>query len=336
MLTKSLPILSLTIGLSALPMSASAANFSNVLTFGDSLTDSGNVALFTAPNFQPVPFGGLMPSGAYESGRFTNGPVWVENLATNLGLSAAPSLGGGTNFAFGGARTGPSGTTPPTPPSLLDQLAAFGLATGGVAPTDGLYVVWGGNNDVRDAAVIKQGGDDIGATATLTQAVTDIVTIIGGLKNAGAVNILVPNVSNLGVTPEATRGTPGLDTASTAVTLEYNTLLSGALTSFRNDPTFNLIEIDAFAYFSSVFASPGDFGLTNVTDPCVDIASVCSNPSEFFFYDGLHPTAIVHQQFAQFVSTQIPSVPEPTSIIGIGLVTGVGALFTKRKKAKQV
>lgn len=336
MLTKSLPILSLTVALSAFPMTASASTFSSVFAFGDSLTDSGNVALFTAPTFQSVPFGGLIPSSAYESGRLTNGPVWVENLATNLGLSAVPSLGGGTNFAFGGSRIGPSGTTPPTPPSLLDQLAAFGLATGGVAPRDALYVVWGGNNDVRDAALLKQGEDDEGATATLTQAVTDLVTMIGGLKNSGALNILVPNISNLGATPEATRGAPGLDTDSRDVTLEYNNLLSGALTSFRNDPSLNLIEIDTFAYFSSIFASPGDFGLTNVTDPCVDLASVCSNPSEFFFYDGLHPTAIVHQQFAQFVSSQIPSVPEPTSLIGIGLVTGIGALLTNCKKSKQV
>lgn len=321
---------SLGLAISIVPVSASASSFSKVIAFGDSLTDSGNVALYTAPNYQPVPFGGIMPSLAYQSGRFTNGATWVETLATRLGVSASPYLAGGTNFAFGGARTGPLGTTPPTPPSLLDQFALFQLNTGGIAPSDALYVVWGGSNNARDAAVQKQAGNNAGATATLTQAVSDIVTIIAGLKNAGAVNIVVPNIGNLGATPEATTGTSGLDTASASVTLEYNALLSGALTNFQNSPTLNLIKIDAYGYYSSVFASPGSFGLTNITDSCIQPTTVCSNPNQYFFYDGLHPTATVHRQFGEFVFSQV-SVPESNSIVGICLATGIGALLTKRK-----
>ncbi|MFM7437406.1 MAG: SGNH/GDSL hydrolase family protein [Snowella sp.] len=190
---------SLGLAISLVPVSALASSFNKVIAFGDSLTDSGNVALYTAPNYQSVPFGGIIPSLAYQSGRFTNGPTWVETLATRLGVSASPYLAGGTNFAFGGARTGPLGTTPPTSPSLLDQFALFQVNTGGIAPSDALYVVWGGSKNARDAAVQKQAGNNSGATAILNQAVGDIVTIIAGLKTAGAVNIsCFTNLSRLG------------------------------------------------------------------------------------------------------------------------------------------
>lgn len=333
MFSTKLSAISLSVGISLIPVSASAASFSNIFGFGDSLTDSGNVALYTAPSFQPVPFGGIMPSLAYQSGRFTNGATWIETLAIRLGVSASPSLGSGTNFAFGGARTGPLGTTPPTPPSLLDQLAFFQTNTGGFAPSDALYVVWGGNNDTRDAAVQKQGGNDTVATATLNQAVTNIVTIISALKNAGAVNILVPNIGDLGATPEATRGVSGLVVASTAVTNQYNTLLQTALTPFRNDPNLNLLEIDTLAYYNSILANPSSLGLTNTTDPCVEPTSVCTNPEQFFFYDGIHPTATIHQKFGEFVFSQV-SVPESNPIVGLGVASLIGAFLIKRKSLK--
>jgi hypothetical protein len=45
-------------------------------------------------------------------------------LAASLGLSANPSLAGGTDYAFGGALTG---TTPPNgfPPGLEAQVGSF-------------------------------------------------------------------------------------------------------------------------------------------------------------------------------------------------------------------
>ena len=39
-----------------------AAPFTAVYVLGDSLSDSGNVAILTAPSVQDVPFGGLIPS----------------------------------------------------------------------------------------------------------------------------------------------------------------------------------------------------------------------------------------------------------------------------------
>ena len=54
--------------------------FDHMVVFGDSLSDTGN------------------------AGRFSNGPVWVEQLAASLNIALEPSLMGGTNFAIGGAK----------------------------------------------------------------------------------------------------------------------------------------------------------------------------------------------------------------------------------------
>ena len=299
MFAKKIHVLSLSLALSALQVSVLAASFSELVVFGDSLSDTGNAAIFTAPNFQEIPFGGLVPMLPYENGRLTNGLTWVENLAASLGLGASPSFGGGTIFAFGGAQTGPTGASPP---SLLDQFNMFQSQTGGVASSEALYVVWGGSNNlIFEAANQKQAGDDAGASATISQAVSDITTIVEGLTTAGAVNVVVPNATDLGLNPLATRGTTGLDVASTAVSVEFNALLSEELSGFGSNSAINLIEVDVFEFVNSIFASPASFGLTNVVDPCVDLTSVCTNPDEFFFYDGIHPTAVVHAEFAQLI-----------------------------------
>ena len=73
------------------PLKVSAQNYDEIYVFGDSFSDTGNV--FNATK------GAIPPSPAYFNGRFSNGPVWVEYLAPQLGLTFDPS----TNFAFGGA-----------------------------------------------------------------------------------------------------------------------------------------------------------------------------------------------------------------------------------------
>src|SRR5262249_10821909 len=98
-----------------------ASAYSPLYIFGASLSDSGNNAIVLAPNTTPVPISGndFIPTFPCASGHYTNGPGWAQDFAAALGLSASPSLLGGTNLAFGDARTGPlnPGQFPPTSPS---------------------------------------------------------------------------------------------------------------------------------------------------------------------------------------------------------------------------
>src|SRR6476619_7996434 len=77
---------------------AAAGPFNNLVVFGDSLSDIGNIAQAPFIN-TPGPY--------YWNGRFSNGPVYAETLATGLGLPALnrSTASGGTDYAYGGAKT---------------------------------------------------------------------------------------------------------------------------------------------------------------------------------------------------------------------------------------
>ena len=322
--------LALAPSLTGMTGAAQAAPFSNIFAFGDSLSDSGNIAALTAPAFQPVPFGGLVPSLAYQSGRFSDGPVWVEQLAGDLGLSAAALLNGGTNFAFGGARTGPVNSVPPLP-SLLEQAGLFANQLGGAgAPGDALYVVWGGANDARDAARLKLGGNGGGASTAVAQASDNVTTVVAGLAGLGARNIMVLNLPDLGLTPEAKRGPSGLVAASTAAAAEFNALLDAKLAALALNPLLRILEVDTFQLLRDVAADPDGFGLANVLDPCVDLAAVCGDPSAFLFYDGLHPTSATHRILAD---AALAAIPEPGTLLLLAL--GLALLAFGRWKGER-
>src|SRR4051794_11452037 len=157
--------------------------YSQVIVFGDSLSDTGNV------NNQTF---GISPGSAYYQGRFSNGPVWVEDLATSLGLTAPTnSRGGGKDYAYGGAHTGGGSITYSiffTFPNVGTQIS--GYLAGNTPNANQLFVVWGGGNDFFD-----------GQTNPAV-VVNNVASHVTALANAGARNILVPNLPLLGEVPD--------------------------------------------------------------------------------------------------------------------------------------
>ncbi len=78
---------------------------------------------------------------------FSNGPLWIERLASALDEpTALPSLIGGTNYAFNGARA--VGASPYGTPDLVAQVDTYLLANGGEANPDDVFVLWAGANDI--------------------------------------------------------------------------------------------------------------------------------------------------------------------------------------------
>ena len=117
-----------------------ASPYTAIYSFGDSLSDVGNVYLAK---------GGLEPASPYVGGQFSNGPVWVQDLAGMLGLPAlTPSLAGGNDYAFGGATTGYRGTNNKEVPNLAQQIATFSLDHAFKAPSSALYTFSIGANDL--------------------------------------------------------------------------------------------------------------------------------------------------------------------------------------------
>jgi phospholipase/lecithinase/hemolysin len=132
-------------------------SYSAVYAFGDSLSDAGNVSITTsaAGATEPVsPPYYKEQYGPISGNVFSNGPTWVQDLSIALGLGTlAPSLAGGTDFAYGGAETGTTPQNASDPEilaiSLPAQIVEFQTAVPKPSP-NALYTLSIGSNDVLD------------------------------------------------------------------------------------------------------------------------------------------------------------------------------------------
>jgi phospholipase/lecithinase/hemolysin len=310
---------------------SSHAAYTNITVFGDSLSDTGNVlSLTTALAIPPFPF----PNFPAAPGRFSNGPVWVEHLAAGLGRpgDAAPAnllfngaavipIGapGGSNYAYGGARTGLGGFAGPTS-GLLGQLinwngGLFATSLTRVADPNALYVVVAGGNDLRDARSANPGNTPAEAAARAAAAATaaqGVGTALGLLAQAGARNFLVANLPDLGGSPEAVAN--NVVAASTDVTLAFNAALAATVAGL--DAGFlgltgidlNFAWLDFYGLNAAVINDAntnggGVFGITQVTTPCMTPVvpgayfapgSSDAGCTAALFSDDLHPAARSH------------------------------------------
>ncbi len=280
-------------------MPAAAQQFSNVVFFGDSLTDSG---YFRPALIQQA------GSGAAVVGKFTTNPylVWSEQLALKYGINLNPSNQGGSNYAVGGARAGVDVTGALGPiPSVTTQVSNYLKANGGKADPNALYSVWAGGNDML--AVL--GGAP--AQATIGAAVQSEVTALATLKAAGAQYILLPILPDLGMTPTALAGGAATIGAATGGSQSYNqALLAGAQAA-----GVNIIPVDTFSLLREVKANAAAFGYTNTTGTacgatssltCAPANYVAPGASEsYLFADGVHPTGKTHTIMAQLAYSMV-------------------------------
>ncbi len=298
-----LPFVAVTaFSLAALPASASIYN--SLVVFGDSLSDNGNnAAVIGTSAGQTITGNTYVPTFPYGSGVYSNGPVWASDAASKLGVTLKPSLLGGTDYAYGGATTGPAGSG--FPYSLLTQANQY-LATSTVS-ANALYVIAGGGNDARAAlgAIAACPACPVGPTvaATATQYAANVHTIVDALQAAGAQHIVVWNTPNLGLAPAvAAAGASGL---GTFLANSMNAALAAQLAGETGVTTF-----DIFGLGTSIALNPGAYGFTDVTNACG--AVVGANCNTYAYWDGIHPTAAAHAVIADAFLV-VAGVPEPST-----------------------
>jgi len=280
-LFRSLLLCSIVLSLVSAVQHASAGQFTKLVVFGDSLSDTGNVYAVTA--------GAVPPSPPYYAGRFSNGPVWAEYLAAALDLPAV-------NYAYGGAQTDRGnlfdGFAGIDFPGLADEVAGFTAQPGGADP-DALYIVWAGANDFR-AALAR------GTTPNILAIIGNILNAVGALCFAGAQHVVAPNLPELGLTPEGRAS--GVGPLATLLSETFNTYLEAALATHAP----NTVRIDVFRLMNQTVNDPSEYGFTNVTSKCLTGAGVCAAPEEYLFWDHVHPTthghAVLADKFARAIN----------------------------------
>lgn len=298
-------------GVSAFAQQAPA--FSQIVVFGDSLSDTGNVRDRTNSKS-----GGAVdyPSGFfnYSDGRWTNSSdtnpasttyvgVWHEQLARTF-LNIAPathSLGGGSDYAFGGATTNNG-----THQEVAVTTSLFGDVTitiddmgkqmddylgSHVIDPNALYVVWGGGNDLFN--------DDSAANVTATAA--RATALMSRLAHAGAKYIMVPNVPPLGLIPKYAAD-PAKQSSLSRAAADYRAELSADLKLAMADLssqsiTPTLYPMDVWTNTIRVMTYPSRYGFININSTSQGRSG--ANPDQYLFWDDKHPTTAGHYQTAK-------------------------------------
>lgn len=304
-----------------------APAFTQIIVFGDSLSDTGNVRDRTNSKS-----GGFIdyPSHTfnYSNGRFTNdnatdpssnsyAGVWHEQLAlTFLGLPRAVySLGGGVNYSFGAATTqnGTHQETVVSPPFFGDvnitiddmgkQMDDY-FAAHAIDP-NALYIVWGGGNDLRND----------GSAANVTATAARLTAFVSRLANAGAKYIMVPNVPPLGAIPKYSSDPArikSLNTASANFRLEFDADLASLLSTLASQGVRPAVYgVDIWTNTIRLFSNGPRYGFANITGSVQDNSS--ANPDQFTFWDEVHPTTAAHYQIAKTAYDAITLPPASVS-----------------------
>jgi outer membrane lipase/esterase len=237
----------------------SALAFDHIVVLGDSLSDQGN------------------------AGRSSNGPVWVEHLATRLAVPLMPSQRGGSNFAVGGARLD-AGSGPNSLRAQADRYFKTARPNGRT-----LHIVYGGGNDLF-AALNAPNPDE-----TVERAVASLKSILADLARQGATDVLVPNLPDIGITPEVRAQGARAAREARALTEQFNAGLERHLAEFEGSRGLVMHRLNVWEMGERVRADPASLGFVNVTSGCNGQPS-CEG---YLFWDRVHPTTRAHGRLAE-------------------------------------
>ena len=167
------------------------------------------------------------------------------------------------------------------------------------------------------AGAAYAGGTGAGiALANMSTAGKELADAVKSMLANGAKKIVVLNIPDASKTPYGVSAGPQQQPLILAMTQSFNARLKAELAGVSG-----VLFIDAFAENQKQFATPAQFGLTNVTDKVCKVDNVTNpsgsslfcNPSNviagdtsrYLFADGVHPTPYGHKLLAQFVNKEL-------------------------------
>jgi len=283
-----------------------SAQFSKLVTFGDSLSDTGNIASISF-NF-PYP---------YYRNRISDGPVMADYIATAIASNAEASLHldgktGGDNYAVAGGNIVGADTE-----DLSAQVNAFLLRSNGSADPMALYLVIMGGNDIRGVRSIISNAS---AQAEMDEVLNTLVAQLQRLINAGARTFVVPNVANIGRLPETISrqaNDPDITNRARLYTQYYNSRLSQRLSALARSSAVGITQLDLFVELETLLTTAPAFGFTHTETGCFDLdgfdfhldCNFGTRFDRFVFFDNLHPTAKTNRIISQRLLPVLPTKP---------------------------
>ncbi|HYC42270.1 MAG TPA: SGNH/GDSL hydrolase family protein [Noviherbaspirillum sp.] len=312
--------------------------FSNLVSFGDSLSDIGTYSVGTVR--------------ALGGGKYTvNDPSsknWIELMASKLnvaapcpaqtGLEGDPAQGFAvpvTNFtnctayAQGGARvTNPVGPgnkalgganavlgqlTVPVATQIQNHLNSRG---GSFTGTEIVFVMAGGNDVFINLAAVGAGGSPTAAVTAMGTAGAELGGYVRNLVlGKGAKYVVVVNLPDVSQTPFARAQSPETQGLINTMVTTFNAQLAQGLSGT------DVLLVDAYTTGRDQFANPTKYGLTNVTTPACDLTParnplgsslVCTRNNlvagatdTFQYADTVHPTPFGYKLLSDLVTQEM-------------------------------
>lgn len=282
------------------------SKFRNLVIFGDSLSDPGNLNKRT--------LGFYLPPKIFYKSRFSNGPIWADYVQ---GVLVDWEV---KNFAVGGAKTSDESLTSRFfVPSLIQQVDAFSRSER-PEPVSTVVAIWIGPNNYLGRPEMIQ--DEKGApdpkklTTYVASVMKDIRSAVLHLQSFGYKNFLIGTMPELGVVNQNPRE-PRLATSDAlfAATAIHNQNLGTLIAELRSDRSVDATAVNTFhagEINQKTIENPSDWGFSHLDKPCFEGSvrgqfygeeKFCDDPSGYKFWEYIHPNTKMHCYYAsQFLN----------------------------------
>ncbi|HMT03358.1 MAG TPA: SGNH/GDSL hydrolase family protein [Burkholderiales bacterium] len=269
--------------------------FSRIVVLGDSASDVHNM-------FDKMYW--LLPNQeGYFHGRFSNGPVMVEYLAKILNLPLEV-------VAEGGAEIKGEGSQGFVAKSLLEQFQLYKGFIDNLPP--------GYTNDVNKTLfIVFIGGNDFNQQTDPTNDVSILINnylfVINKLVDMGANHIIVPVFPDISLFPDVAARIKENYLGQKTLDLQIENFNKGielGLEKFNDKTKYPNLHIYRPNFDDMINKSRLSGAFKNLTSKCSSagytnsptINTVCSEPLDYFMWDGMHPSTKAHCMWANAIA----------------------------------
>ncbi|MET0742066.1 MAG: SGNH/GDSL hydrolase family protein [Microvirga sp.] len=269
-----------------------AIDFQRLVFFGDSLTDDGNL---------PEP---VRPDAPYVGGRFSNGPVYAEVLARELGiLSDDVALGGAEASTESGDNIAQKAINLSSQVSTYLGDSPFPFSSGtDILPGTAASILIGSNDVLNEKPATGAEATDLS-----NRVVASISASVADLADAGVSHVVLYTLPNVTDAPRAQALSPAQRVLDDQFVAATNQGIKAIAAQFSGSIATTVVDLNRLE--AEIRQDRETFGLKVLETPLyaksgdtlvsTGITSQVS-ASQVAFFDPLHPTKIVHAIIGAF------------------------------------